>query len=209
LAVAVKCKHCGEFLFKDRASATTPVTGHPSDIADPTSPDALGLAPEPSDATTSPTLSGSLSSASMDRADSVFENFSVSGFSRGSRPASYVEAGDGPAAVHAVQRRMMTRQLDRLGAVGTSGAGITLALPESDVATLVPSLNANNGTVELTDVLNIIARYMRGTEFYATGHPVLSRLDLQTRAAELVAAFKEEVAPLEETGASQPEGGTR
>jgi hypothetical protein len=146
----------------------------------------------------------------MDRADAVFENFSVSGFSSGSKPASYVEAADGPAAVHAAQRRMMTQQLDRLGAVGTSSRGITLALPESDVAALVPSLNANNGTVELTDVLNIIAKYMGGTEFYATGDPVLNRLALQTRAAELIAAFKEEVVvPLEEKGASQPEGDTR
>jgi hypothetical protein len=145
----------------------------------------------------------------MDRADAVFANFSASGFSSGSRPASYVEAADGPAAVHSAQRRMIAQQLDQLGAVGTASRGITLALPESDVATLVPSLNANNGTVELTDVLNVIAKYMGGTEFYATGHPVMNRLTLQTHAAELMASFKDELAPLEDKGASQPEGETR
>jgi hypothetical protein len=209
LAVAVKCRHCGEFLFKERAGATTPVLRSPSDSGDPTSPDAPAAAPEPSESTPSPDPSESLPSTSMDRADSVFENFSVSGFSRGSKPASYVEGADGPAAVRSAQRRMMTQQLDRLSAAGIRGGGITVALPESDVATLLPSLNANNGTVELTDVLSVIAQYMRGTEFYATGHPVLNRLALQTRASELIAALKEEAAPQEEKVASRQEGATR
>lgn len=208
LAVAVKCKHCGEFLFKDRASATTGVTRYPPDGGDPTSGDAPAAVPEPSQATPSPALSGSLPSTSMDRADSVFENFSVSGFSRGSKPASYVEAADGPAAVRSAQRRMMTQQLDRLSAVGTPGEGITLAVPESEVTTLLPSLDATNGTVELTDVLNIVAQYMRGTEFYATGHPVLNRLAVQRRATELIAALKDEAAPDDETVESRQEGAT-
>jgi hypothetical protein len=146
---------------------------------------------------------------SMDRADSVFENFSLSEFSRGSKPASHVEAADGPAAVHSAQRQMMTRQLDRLSAVRTPGGGITLALPESEVATLLPTLNATNGTVELIDVLNIIEQNMRGTEFYATGDPVLNRLALQRRATELIAALKDEAAPHDETVASRQEGTTR
>jgi len=145
----------------------------------------------------------------MDRADSVFENFSVSGFSRGFKPASYVEAADGPAAVRSAHRRMMTQQLHRLSAAGIHGGGITVALPESDIATLLPSLNANNGTVELNDVLNVIAQLMRGAEFYATGDPVLNRLALQRRATELIAALKEEAAPHEEKVASRQEGATR
>jgi len=147
--------------------------------------------------------------SSMDRADSVFENFSVSGLSRGSNPANHIEAADGPAAVHSAQRQMMTEQLDRLSAVRTPGGGITLALPESEVATLLPTLDATNGTVELTDVLNIIAQNMRGTEFYATGDPVLNRLALQQRATELIAALKEEAAPHDGTVASRQEETTR
>lgn len=102
----------------------------------------------------------------------------------------------------------MTEQLDRLSAVRTPGGGITLALPESEVATLLPTLNATNGTVELTDVLNIIAQNMRGTEFYATGDPVLNRLALQRRATELLAALKEGATPHDETVASRQEGTT-
>ena len=145
----------------------------------------------------------------MDRADSVFENFSVSGFSGGSKPPSYVEAADGPEAVHYAQRQTMTEQLDRLSAVRAPGRGITLALPESDVATLLPTLNATDGTVELTDVLNVIAQNMRGTEFYATGDPVLNRLALQRRATELIAVLKEGAEPHDETVASWQEGTTR
>ncbi len=139
----------------------------------------------------------------MDRADSVFKNFSVSGFPKGSKPASYVDPADGPAAVHSAQRRIMTQQLNRLSAMDSpDGGGMTLALPESAVEKLLPSLNAKASTIELSDVLNIIAQHMRGTEFYANGNPVLNRLALRSRARELIAAMKQEA-----TAAPQPQEG--
>jgi hypothetical protein len=128
----------------------------------------------------------------MDRADSVFKNFSVSGFPKGSKPASYVDPADGPAAVHSAQRRIMTQQLNRLSAMDAPDGGMTLALPESEVEKLLPSLNAKASTIELSDVLNIIAQHMRGTEFYANGNPVLNRLALRSRARELIAAINQE-----------------
>jgi hypothetical protein len=128
----------------------------------------------------------------MDRADSVFKNFSVSGFPKGSKPASYVDPADGPAAVHSAQRRIITQQLNRLSAMDAPDGGMTLALPESEVEKILPSLNTEAATIELSDVLNIVARQMRGTEFYANGNPVLNRLALRSRARALIAAMKQE-----------------
>ena len=86
----------------------------------------------------------------------------------------------------------MSQQLNRLRATDTSDGGMTLALPESEVEKLLPSLNTKASTIELSDVLNFIAQHMRGTEFYANGNPVLNRLALRSRAQELIAAMKQE-----------------
>jgi len=86
----------------------------------------------------------------------------------------------------------MTQQLNRLSAMDSTGGGLTLALPESEVEKLLPSLNTNASTIELSDVLNIIAQHMRGNEFYASGNPVLNRLALQSRARELMRALTPE-----------------
>jgi hypothetical protein len=151
----------------------------------------------------------SLPSKSMNTADAVFKNFNASGFPKGAKPANYVEPADGPAAVQSAQRRIIAQQLDRLSAMETPDGGLTLALPESDVEKLLPSLNAEESTIELGDVLNVIAQYMRGTEFYADGNPVLNRLALRSRARELIAAIKQEVAataPQKAKAAAQRQG---
>lgn len=85
----------------------------------------------------------------------------------------------------------MTQQLNRLSAMDAPDGGMTLALPESEVERLLPSLNAKAATIELSDVLNIIAQHMRGIEFYANGNPVLNRLALRSRARELISAIKQ------------------
>jgi hypothetical protein len=136
----------------------------------------------------------------MDRADAVFKNFSVSRFAKGAKPASHVDPADGPAAVHSAQRRIMTQQLNRLSAMDAPDGGMTLALPESEVGKLLPSLNAKAATIELSDLLKIIAQHMRGTEFYANGNPVLNRLALRSRARELITAINQEA-----IAAPQPE----
>jgi hypothetical protein len=146
----------------------------------------------------------------MDRANAVFKNFSVSGFPKGSRPASYVDPADGPAAVHSAQRRIMTEQLNRLSAMDAPDGGMSLALPESEVGKLLPSLNTKAASIELSDVLKVIAQHMRGTEFYTNGNPVLSRLALRSRARDLITAINQEAAAApqrhEATAPPQPEG---
>lgn len=146
---------------------------------------------KPPQATPSPAPNGSLPAKSMDRADAVFKNFSVSRFPKGAKPASHVDPAHGPAAVHAAQRQIMTQQLNQLSAMDAPDGGMTLALPESEVKKLLPSLNADAATIELSDVLKIIAQHMRGTEFYANGNPVLNRLALRSRARELITAINQ------------------
>lgn len=95
----------------------------------------------------------------------------------------------------------MTQQLNRLSAMDTPVGGMTLALPESEVGKLLPSLNAKASTLELSDVLKIIAQHMRGTEFYANGNPVLNRLALRSRARDLITAINQgAAAPQQEAG---------
>jgi hypothetical protein len=142
----------------------------------------------------------------MDRADAVFKNFSVSKFPKGAKPASHVDPAEGPAAVHSAQRRIMSQQLSRLRAMDAPDGGMTLALPESEVGKLLPSLNSKAATIELSDLLKIIARHMRGTEFYANGNPVLNRLALRSRARELITAINQEAiaAPQPAEGKAAP-----
>lgn len=103
----------------------------------------------------------------------------------------------------------MKQQLNRLSATNAPDGGMTLALPESEVGKLLPSLNAKAATIGLGDVLNIIAQHMRGTEFYANGNPVLNRLALRSRARELIMEINQEVTaapPQHETKAApQPQ----
>ena len=110
---------------------------------------------QPEDVTGSPAPNGSSPAKSMKKADTVFKDFSLSRFPDGSKPASYVDPADGPVAVHSAQREIITRQLDTLNAMNTSG-GMTLALPESQIGKLLPSLNAKAATIDLGDVF---ARY--------------------------------------------------
>src|SRR6266699_737449 len=129
------------------ARYSSPIThpfreGAPVEQSQPTSAPRRTRVSKPPQPTRSPALNGPLPAKSMDKADSVFKNFTVSGFPKDSRPASYVDPAHGPAAVHSAQRRIMTQQLNRLSAMDAPDGGMTLALPESEVEKLLPSLNA-------------------------------------------------------------------
>jgi hypothetical protein len=129
---------------------------------------------------------------SKDKAEDVFKDFSLSGFAKDAKPASYVNPADGPAAAHVAQRRIITEHLNRLSAQETPSGGMTLALPAAEIEKLLPSLNAKAATIDLGDVLNVIGQQMRGTEFYAAGNPVLNRVALQARARALITAMRQD-----------------
>jgi len=144
--------------------------------------------PENGEATQSTIPDGSLPPRSVDRADAVFRSFSLSRSPEDTESVSYVNPAEG-ATVQSVQREVMGRQLEKLSATDDANVGMTLALPRSMVEELLPSLNERTSTIELSDVLKIVAQHMRGTEFYASGNPVLNRLALQARAREIVAGI--------------------
>jgi hypothetical protein len=62
---------------------------------------------------------------------------------------------------------------------------LTIALSEEARKLHLPSFNAKTGTVDLKDVMSLIEKNMRGTEFICKGHPVLNRLALRMRAQEI------------------------
>jgi hypothetical protein len=144
--------------------------------------------PEPGEATPPTIPNGSLPPRSVDRADSVFKSFSLSSFPKDTESVSYVNPADG-ATTQSVQREVIGRQLARLRAMDAASVGMTLALPRSMVEELLPSLNEKTSTIELSDVLKVVAQHMRGTEFYASGNPALNRLAVQARAREIVAGI--------------------
>jgi hypothetical protein len=142
--------------------------------------------PESGEATPSTIPDGPLPLTSIDRAESVFRTFSLSRIPKDTESASYVNPAEG-ATAQSVQREVMGRQLQRLSATDAANAGMTLALPWSTVGRLLPSLDEKASTIELSDVLKIVAHHMRGTEFYASGNPALNRLAVQARAWKIVA----------------------
>jgi hypothetical protein len=137
-----------------------------------------------------PAPAKSLPAKSKDDAETAFKDFSVSRFAKGTQPAGYVDPADGPTAVHSAQRRIITQHLNQLSAPDAPDGGMTLALPAAEIEKLLPSLNAEAATIDLTDVLNVIDQHMRGTEFYASGNPVLNRVSLQAQARALIAAMR-------------------
>jgi hypothetical protein len=121
------------------------------------------------------------------RAKSAFRNFSASRFA-GQPPANYVPAEGTPAEV---QRKVITQHLNNLSEADTANRAMTLALPEASIRKLLPSFDAQAGTIELSDVITLIAKNMRGTEFYTNGNPTLNRLALQSQVRQIIASIRQ------------------
>lgn len=117
-----------------------------------------------------------LPAKSVQRAADAFKNFSLSRFARSSVPANYVPAAQAktPAAVAAVQRAAVTKQVATLAANPPPTLGISVALTPASLAQFLPSLNAKTGTVGLAELLSALQQNLRGKQFYATGNPTLN-----------------------------------
>lgn len=129
-------------------------------------------------------------------ARSVFENFNPSKFAADTLPSNYVPTEKTAAGVHRVasvkqvkefQNKALKQHLRDIGKMDTPNRGLTIALSEEARKQHLPSFNAKTGTVDLKDVMNLIAKNMRGTEFFCKGHPVLNRLALRAQAQEILA----------------------
>ena len=118
------------------------------------------------------------------RAAAAFEGFSLSKHRDRPPPATHVSAGGNAAAV---QRALIEAGLRQLGGVEASSGGLTLSVRPAALKA-VPSYNADDGTIGAGDMMSLLARHMKGNEFYAQGHPTLTRLGLQGQAQDLIAA---------------------
>jgi hypothetical protein len=142
------------------------------------------------------------------RAAKAFANFSLSKFPKkrseharqehkagsvDSTPSNYVPHPKikDPAAVQAVHRKIMTHQLSALQKANTLNQGMTLTVPKATIKELLPSYNEKKGTVNLSEMLNLMRQKMKGTEFYTRGNPTLNRLTLQSQVDQIIKSVTE------------------
>jgi hypothetical protein len=151
---------------------------------------ATSLPPQQPRTTLAPHLKPPLPAKSVAKARSAFKKFSLSKFAGQSTPSNYVPAGETPTAVH---RKIITHRMQKLSEVDTSNRAMTFALPAETIKTLLPSFNPDAATIDLSDVMNLIEKHMRGTEFYANGNPTLNRLALQSQVQQIISTVTQGV----------------
>ena len=126
----------------------------------------------------------------------LFKKFNLSKFADGATPSNYIPTEKTPEGAHHVasvkqvrefQMKALEHHLRNISKMETPNRGFTLALSEEARKKLFPSFNVKTGTVDLKDVIDLIERNMRGTEFFNKGNPVLNRLALRARAQEILA----------------------
>lgn len=133
-------------------------------------------------AAATPNLPGTVPTQSVSKARVAFKNFSLSKFPNGAAPSNYVSSGQ---SISAVQRQGQINQLKSLDA---SGRRLRVALSDSELKQLLPSFDGK--TVALTDLMDLIQKKMRGTEFYVAGNPTLARLAVQSRVNDIISAIQ-------------------
>jgi hypothetical protein len=116
-----------------------------------------------------------LPAKSLERAATAFKNFSLSKFTDNSRPRNYVHPAQAkdPAATHALQRKLLSSQVQKLNTTPNPNDGTTIGITQDAVKALFPSYNDKLGTVQMADVLAVLKRQMTGTDFYTRGAPPL------------------------------------
>ena len=132
-----------------------------------------------------------LPAKSVEKAAKAFSTFSLSRFAKGATPANYVPHAQAksPSAVSAVQRKSIATQTVALAANPPPSAGLTLALPPASLAQMLPSLDTNAGTVDLTELLGVLQQNLQGTHFYASGNPTLNRVVQDSSLLSQVQAY--------------------
>jgi hypothetical protein len=121
------------------------------------------------------------------KAKKAFAKFSLSKFNGKPMPPNYVAAGENPAAA---QKRLIVSHLKDLTKKDTSNRAITVSLPSKEIKRLLPSFNQKAGTIDLDDLMALIERNMKGTEFFANGNPILNRLSIQSQVEQIINSVK-------------------
>jgi hypothetical protein len=140
----------------------------------------------------------SLAAESVKKAQERFNNFSLSKFSVAAMPPNYVPhmrelpAAERAAHVQEFQRKKIEQQLKQPGKVDSPNLGLKLAVPADAVAKLLPSYSEKESTLELSELMDLVHKQMRGTEFFNRGNPTLTRITLHARAREALELDGEE-----------------
>jgi hypothetical protein len=163
-----------------KTSPTPEAAAHP-----PTSAGRLDV-PKPKTASGA-VLKRLLPAASLARAKKAFKSFSLSRFAKDETPSNYVAAGQHHSEV---QKRMISKVIDRLKNADAPTRGMTIALPDSAAKQLLPSLDAKARTIDLDEVIRLIQKNMNGTEFYANGNPSLNRLAVRAQVQQIISSIK-------------------
>jgi hypothetical protein len=138
--------------------------------------------------------------ASVEKAAKIFENFSLSKFRKDSLPANYVHPHKRDVALHHAERTKNVRDfqnnqikqhLHKLKTTAeqhphkagkkTTIRGITVAVHKEKLHKVFPSYDQAKETVVLDNVMELITKHTRGTEFYVKGDPTLNRLAFLAR----------------------------
>ncbi len=150
-----------------------------------------------------------LPAASVQTGKDRLESFSLSKFPNDATPENYVPPVKKPAASHYAtklqhvgdfQRKRIAEHLrdlksktgehSRNKSAKTTIKGITLALPKSRIAKLLPSYDEKSGEIDLDDLMSVIGKHTRGSEFFAKGDPTLNRLRLHDRVNRILGTDK-------------------
>ncbi|MFL5864263.1 MAG: hypothetical protein ACJ780_26425 [Solirubrobacteraceae bacterium] len=153
-------------------------------------------------------LSGAPHLSSVDKAAKAFANFNLGRHAKDAVPPNYidrrkVDAKD-PAAVHGVQRELITRQLENVPGIDARNPGLTLAIAKDNLEALaksLPGLQANGGKIQLDDLLAYLRPRMNGTNVYSNGNPVVRRLTTEMQFRSAAQAIVDRIA---NNGAAQP-----
>jgi hypothetical protein len=131
-----------------------------------------------------PATRRSIPAGSRVKAAKVFKHFSLSKYAGNATPPNHVVTAQ---SVVSTQRRIISRQITKLGNSTSSVRGMTIALPTASLKQLLPSFNQKTNTVDLNDVIHLIQQNVRGTEFYARGNPTLNRLAVESQLQQILA----------------------
>jgi hypothetical protein len=149
-------------------------------------------------------LKRALPQASVEKAKKIFENFSLSKFPKDLLPSNYVHPYKRDDSLHHAERtkhvrdfqdnkieqhiqklKSMAEKHRRKNEGGFAVKGIAVALPKASMKKVLPSYSEEKGTVELSDVMDLISKHARGSELYAKGDSTLNRLVLLARIEEI------------------------
>jgi hypothetical protein len=124
---------------------------------------------------------------SIEKAETAFKNFNLHKFPLDAVPKNYVHPDKvkDPAAVLAVHKALIQRQLGELPKIDAHNSGIGITAPVTkwkELQQALPGLGEDGGKVEFEHLLAYLRGRMNSSAFQSRGNPVLTRLTAEMAA---------------------------